>query len=42
MDHMRTALTTYLLSLSMIEDDEEVTMISKTPEGYQVKIGKAQ
>lgn len=36
------ALTLYLQSLSTINDDEVVQTLVKTPEGYQLKIGKAQ
>lgn len=38
-DHVHQALTYYLRATMMINKDEEVTNMFKTPEGYDVKIG---
>jgi hypothetical protein len=39
-DKVCEALSSYLWSLSVIDDDEHVTEYFKTPEGVDVKIGK--
>lgn len=38
-EHVKIAMTGYLRSMSLIDDDEEVIHYFKTPEGVDVKIG---